>query len=69
MQRADYRRNGQERLADLEMLARMAARAAGRDPDQRLKVRLGETIAFDDLAWRYPDFLQRAEAAYALITK
>lgn len=53
----------------METLARMAARIAGRDPDEHLKIELGRTVAFDDLAWRYPDFLQRAEAAYAVIKK
>jgi hypothetical protein len=45
----------------------MAARLAGRDPDEYLKMTLGEVTAFDDYIWRYPDFLNRAEAAYALL--
>ncbi len=53
--------------ADIETLARMAARLAGRDPDEHLKLVLGEVTAFDDYIWRYPDFLNRAEAAYALL--
>lgn len=49
--------------------SRMAARMAGRDPDEHLKIALAEVVPFDDLLWRYPDFLTRAEAAYhALIT-
>lgn len=42
----------------------MAARIAGRDPDQKVCLQLGEFVAFNDLMWRYPDFLARAEAAY-----
>jgi hypothetical protein len=57
-----------ERRANLEVLARMAAREAGRDPDERVQVVLGDTVAFDDVLWRYPDFLMRAEAAYAALT-
>src|SRR3954471_10190938 len=56
-----------ERKADIETLARMAARLAGRDPDEYLKMTLGDVTAFDDYIWRYPDFLNRAEAAYALL--
>jgi hypothetical protein len=57
-----------ERLAVLEPLAKMAARAAGRDPDERVRVVLGDTVAFDDVTWRYDDFIQRAEAAYKVLT-
>jgi hypothetical protein len=46
----------------------MAARAAGRDPDERVRVVLGDTVAFDDVTWRYDDFIQRAEAAYKVLT-
>ena len=56
-----------EKSADIETLARMAARLAGRDPDEHIEVRLGEFVAFSDLVWRYPDFLARAEAAYVLL--
>jgi hypothetical protein len=49
---------------DLELLARMAARLAGRVPGRRVTIRIGDMVAFDDAAWRYPDFLIRAEAAY-----
>ncbi len=56
-----------ERNAEIEALARMAARLAGRDPDEHLKLVLGEVTAFDDHIWRYPDFLNRAEAAYAVL--
>ena len=53
--------------ADIETLARMTARLAGRDPDEHVEVRLGEFVAFSDVLWRYPDFTARAEAAYALL--
>jgi len=55
--------NDVNRIAYIEVLARMAARLAGRDPDQHVCLRLGEFVAFNDLMWRYPDFLVRAEAA------
>jgi hypothetical protein len=57
----------QQRLADIEILARMAARLAGRDPNEYIKLELGEVIAFDGLLWRYPDFVARAEAAYLVL--
>lgn len=57
----------QQRSADLETLARMAARMAGREPDERLTVKVGETVVFQDVAWRYCDFTKRAEAAYRLL--
>ncbi len=53
--------------ADIETLARLAARLAGRDPDQHVRMKVGGVVAFDDAVWRYPDFLQRAQAAYALL--
>ena len=56
-----------ERSADLETLARMAARHAGRDPDEPQTIKLGHSVVFDDVTWRYPDFLTRAEAAYAVL--
>lgn len=52
-------------LADIETLARTAARLAGRDPDQYVRLELGELLAFDDVMWRDPNFLERTEAAYA----
>jgi len=55
--------NDVDRIAYIEVLARMAARLAGRDPDQHVCLRLGEFVAFNGLMWRYPDFLVRAEAA------
>ena len=58
----------QQRMDDIETLARMAARLAGRDPDQHLKIALAGVVPFDDLLWRYPDFLARAEAAYHSLT-
>jgi hypothetical protein len=57
----------QEKLADIETLARMAARLAGRDPDEHVKLAWGKILAFEGPVWRYPDFLQRAEQAYALL--
>ena len=56
-----------QRRADIEILARMAARLAGRNPDEHITVELGKFIAFDGLVWRYPDFLTRAEAAYDVL--
>ena len=53
---------------EVEALAKMAARLAGHDPDKRVRIEVGGLTAFDDVAWRYPDFLQRAEAAYAVLT-
>jgi len=55
------------RRADIETLARIAARIAGKDPDALVTIKFGEVVAFDDLAWRYPDFLARAAAAYRLL--
>jgi hypothetical protein len=52
---------------DIEILACLAARLAGRDPDRHTTIKLGEVVAFDDVAWRYPDFLARAEAAYSIL--
>ena len=57
----------QQKFADLQVLSRMAARLAGRDPEEHITVRIGEVVAFDDVAWRYPDFTKRAEAAYNLL--
>jgi PAS domain S-box-containing protein len=50
-----------------EPLARMAAQLAGRNPDGRAVIRFGDFVAFDDVMWRYPDFLARADAAYRLL--
>jgi hypothetical protein len=57
------------RIEAIEVLARLAARIAGRDPDDHATITLGDVIAFDDLMWRYPDFLARAEAAYRLLER
>ena len=54
----------QKKFADLKSLARMAARLAGRDPDERIEVRTGNTVIFTGVAWRHPDYLKRAESAY-----
>jgi hypothetical protein len=56
--------NADEKFADVKLLARMAARLAGRDPDEPIIVQVGDVVAFNDVAWRYPDFVKRAEAAY-----
>jgi hypothetical protein len=56
-----------QKTADLETLARMAARLAGRDPDEHVEIRVGGLTAFSDVAWRYGDFATRAEAAYELL--
>ena len=58
----------QDRHADIEALAKMAARLAGRNPDERVKIELADIVPFDDVLWRYPDFLCRAEAAYYALT-
>ena len=55
------------RMEGIETLARLAARIAGRDPAEQAMIKLGDVTAFDDLMWRYPDFLARAEAAYRLL--
>ncbi len=57
------------RMEAIETLARLAARIAGRDPDHHTTIKLGEVMAFDDLMWRYPDFLARAEAVYRLLER
>lgn len=56
--------NDPHKQSDIEALARMAAKLAGRDPDSRITVKLGDLLAFDDVAWRYTDFVRCAEAAY-----
>jgi hypothetical protein len=53
-----------ERSDDIETLARMAARVAGRDPDEHGTLKLGGMVIFQGPLWRYPDFLTRAETAY-----
>ena len=57
-----------QREDDLRTLARMAARLGGRDPDEHVTMTLAKVVAFDGPAWRYPDFLMRAEAAYVALT-
>jgi hypothetical protein len=57
----------EQRLADIETLARIAARLAGRDSDEHVRVKVGSVVAFDGVVWRYPDFLARAEAAYDVL--
>lgn len=57
------------RNVDIEALARMAARLAGRDPDKHVQLVFAQHVVFDDVMWRYPDFLNRAERAYALLAK
>jgi len=58
----------QRKADDIETLARMAARLAGRDPDEHLKMALGEVVPFEGPMWTYPDFLVRAGAAYHALT-
>jgi hypothetical protein len=58
-----------QRLADVEILARMAARLAGRDPDEQVNIRLAGVSVFEGVVWRYPDFLDRAKEAYAALTR
>ena len=53
-----------ERSDDIEALARIAARLAGRDPDEHLTLKLADVVPFDGPMWTYPDFLTRAKAAY-----
>lgn len=53
-----------QHAADTEVLARMAARLAGRDPDEHVRLKLGDVDVFDGAIWRYPDFLARAQTAY-----
>jgi hypothetical protein len=57
----------EQRAMHIEALARMAAQLAGRNPDRQATIRFGDFVAFDDVMWRYPDFLARAEAAYGLL--
>jgi hypothetical protein len=57
----------QQKLADIETLARMAARLAGRNPDEHVRLEWDEVLAFEGAMWRYPDFLSRAERAYAVL--
>jgi hypothetical protein len=45
-------------------LAKIAAVLAGRPPAEMLTIEYDEFVAFDDFAWRYPDFVQRAERAF-----
>ena len=59
--------DAQEKLSDLETLSRMAARLAGQDPDRHVTLKLSDVFVFDDVMWRYPDFLMRAQAAYDLL--
>jgi len=47
----------------------MAARLAGRDADEHVEIRVGEVVAFSDVAWKYPDFVRRADAAYDLLRR
>ena len=61
--------NPAEKFADVETLARIAARLAGHNPDEHIEVRVGDVVAFSDLAWRYPDFMLCAEAAYELLRR
>jgi hypothetical protein len=61
--------NDAQNSADIETLARIAARLAGRDPDRHLTIKVADVFVFDDLTWRYPDFLLRAQAAYDVLIR
>lgn len=54
---------------EIKVLARMAARLAGRDPDEHIKITLGHSTFFDGPMWTYPDFLERARVAYQALTE
>jgi hypothetical protein len=56
-----------QRSADIEALARIAARLAGRNPEQHVRLKWDEFIGFEGPMWRYPDFISRAERAYAVL--
>ena len=56
-----------KRSEHIEALARMAARLAGREPDEQISLTLGQETAFEGPVWRYPDFIARAEAAYEVL--
>ena len=56
-----------QKFADVKALARMAARLAGRDPDEHVEVKIGSILVFSDVVWRYSDFLKRAEVAYEFL--
>jgi hypothetical protein len=58
-----------QRSENIEALAKMAARLAGRDPDEHVRLAFGEVTAFDGPVWRYPDFLVRAETAYEALSR
>ena len=53
--------------ADIEALARISARLAGRDPDEHVHFELAKVIIHDGPLWRYPDFMERAETAYRML--
>ena len=59
----------QKKFADLKSLARMAARLAGRDTDERILVKDSDAVVFTDVAWRYPEYLKRAESAYDYLAR
>ena len=59
--------NDEEKFADLKMLAMMAARLAGRDPEAHITIKIGEKVVFDDACWRYSDFIKRAQSAYEVL--
>ena len=59
----------QHKATDLETLAKMAARLAGRDPDEHLHLVLADEIIHSGPLWGYSDFLARAEAAYAALER
>jgi hypothetical protein len=58
-----------QKLADVETLARMAARLAGRDPDEQAILKIGGVPVFEGEMWRYPDFSGRAKEAYSVLAR
>jgi len=46
----------------------MASRLAGRDPDRRVTLKIAETTVYDAVMWRCPDFVLRADSAYAVLS-
>jgi len=58
-----------QKFADVETLARMAARLAGRNPDERVTMKIGQLMVYEGETWRYPDFLGRAKEAYDVLRR
>ena len=58
----------EKQKSDIETLAKMAARLAGRDPEEYVTMVLAQSVPFEGPMWSYPDFLARAAAAYHALT-